>query len=373
MTAVAQKRPCSRLWRLLTILFLILAAAIGNGALAQSDEPLAGDRAEVGLYLSPPFVNERDGTYEGMAIDIWERAAGNLDIASHYVVYPTFRDLVRATRDGEVDIAVTNLTITRVREKVLDFTQPWYDAGLRIMVADTSPSGFSGVIAGLRSAGHLRAYAWLALVIAVATVAMTLFDRRFDREFPRKWQEGISESLYHVVSIATSGKATRKNLFGWKGRIWGAFWMICGVAVVAYITSSVTSVMTTVSLESGIHSLADLSDNVTGVFTGSASEEYLRNRGIRVRTFDNIDSAVDALQAARIDAIVADAPILEYYAHRHPDENVSVVGNLFHPDKYGFAVRQQSPLAERVTLELLELHELGVIEQLRLRYFGSMP
>jgi polar amino acid transport system substrate-binding protein len=48
---------------------------------------------------------------------------------------------------------------------------------------------------------------------------MTIFDRHFDESFPKRWREGLAESFHHVVSIATSGKTSRKNLFGWLGRI----------------------------------------------------------------------------------------------------------------------------------------------------------
>jgi len=79
-------------------------------------------------------------------------------------------------------------------------------------------------------------------------VLLTFFDRRFDKSFPESWREGIAESFYTVMSVATSGKpAKRSNLFGWVGRIWQGLWLVCGVAVVAYVTSSVTSVMTTLS------------------------------------------------------------------------------------------------------------------------------
>src|SRR5690606_3374642 len=121
-----------------------------------------------------------------------------------------------ATESSEIDVAVTNLTITRARAEIISFTQPWYDAGLRIMVPDRGgTNGFWDVIEGLRDAGHLRAYAWLLFVIVLATIGFTIFDRKFDPDFPKRWREGVAESFYHVMSIATSGRTSRKNLFGW--------------------------------------------------------------------------------------------------------------------------------------------------------------
>lgn len=350
--------------------FLVVAFG-AQGAHAQNDAVETPGNLDVGIYVSPPFVEESGAsTYSGMAIDLWESIGQRLGLAFRYVPYPTLRDLVQATADGQIDAAVTNLTITRDRARTIAFTQPWYDAGLRIMVPDEGSSGFGGVLAGLKDAGHLRAYAWLLFVIIVATVGIAVFDRRFDPEFPKRWREGVAESFYNVMSIVTSGQSSRRNLFGWLGRVGQAIWLVVGIGVIAYITSSVTSVMTTVSLTQSINSLSDLTGKTVAVFTGSVSEDYVRELGIASRSYPGIDEAVAALQARRVDAIVEDAPILEHYAHTHAERGMTVVGGIFHPDKYGLAFPHESGLARRVTLEILDLQEDGTLEDLRLKYFG---
>ena len=350
---------------------LLIGILLPGAVFAQGGSEISTSGVNVGIYVSPPFVVAENNTFDGMAIDLWEVVAGKLDLATHYVAYPTFRELVEATRAGDVDAAVTNLTITRNRAELISFTQPWYDAGLRIMVPDEGSGGFWNVVSGLSDAGHLRAYTWLLAVIAVATIGLTLFDRKFDPDFPKRWREGIAESFYHVVSIATAGRTARKNLFGWIGRIWQALWLVVGVGVIAYITSSVTSVMTTVSIERGIHSLADLPGKTVGVFTGSVAEDFVTELGIASRSYPDVDTAAAAMQSGDIDAIVGDAPILEHFAHSKPEENAAVVGNIFHPDKYGFAFPHDSELTRPVTLQILELIEDGTVEELRSRYFGT--
>jgi polar amino acid transport system substrate-binding protein len=186
------------------VFFCMLMAQV---AFAQTERETPARVVNVGVYASSPFVVAENNSYDGMAIDLWEVVAGNLDLATRYAVYPTFRELVDATRNGEVDAAVTNLTITRGRAETISFTQPWYDAGLRILVPDEGSAGFSSVVSGLNDAGHLRAYGWLLAVIVAATIGFTLFDRKFDPDFPKRWREGIAESFHHVVSIAAAGKA----------------------------------------------------------------------------------------------------------------------------------------------------------------------
>ena len=361
----------------MALLCLAIAALYATSAPAQ-DAQLAGESQEarvvtVGVYASPPFViaSQRDNTFSGMAIDLWEAAAVDLKLAYRYVGYSNLRQLVDATRNGSVDVAVTNLTITRERAETIQFSQPWYDAGLRIMVPDNDAGGFRGIWNGLMNAGHVKGYALLLGIIFVATLLLTLFDRKFDPEFPPKWHEGLAESLYHVVLIASGGKSVRRNLFGWRGRIWSSIWLICGVATVAYVTSTVTSVMTTISLTQSINSLSDLPGKTVGVFSGSVAERFSDDLGLASIPYEGLDDAVAALKRDEIDAIIADAPILEHFAFSHPQEKLTVVGNIFHPDKYGFGFPLDSDLAKPVTLKLLELQERGVVEAIRLDYFGN--
>ena len=329
-------------------------------------------RLKVGVHASPPFVMDKSGQPSGMAVDLWKELADELGVKYEYQVFPTVRSLVDATADGQIDVAVTNLTVTRKRAERIDFTQPWFDAGLRIMVNEDRGSGFAAIVEGLRDAGHLQAYGWLAFVVAAATVFLTLFDRRFNPEFPGTWRDGIAESFYSVMSVATSGRLpSRKNTFGWIGRIMQAFWLVCGIAVLAYVTSSVTSVMTTLSLSSQIHSLEDLPGTTTGVFEGSVAEEFARDEGLRSSGYENMDGAVSALLSDDIAAIIGDAPVLEYYAYKHPGEPLDVVGPLFEPDKYAFGLPPNSPLTRPLSLAILSAKEKSVIEDLRLRYFGE--
>jgi len=351
------------LFILLLTLFWPLAAARAQ----QPPEPL-----KVGVFVNPPFVMNNAGEYTGMAIDLWEKLAGALGHDYRYVQFDTVHGLIEATASEQIDVAVTNLTINQSRAERLDFTQPWFDGGMRIMINSDQGKGFGSLVAGLNEAGFLRAYAWIASIIVVATVLLTFFDRRFDASFPTGWRAGIAESFYTVMSVATSGRPPlRKNLFGWIGRLWQGIWLACGIAVLAYVTSTITSVMTTLSLTNQIASLDDVSDEPVGVLSGAVQEDFARKEGLQIRSFGGIDASVQALLDGDVVAIIHDAPVLEYYAHTHPDLPLEVVGRLFEHDKYGFAFPNQSPLTRPLTIELLGMHDAGEIEELRVQYFGS--
>ncbi|MER9306987.1 transporter substrate-binding domain-containing protein [Mesorhizobium sp. M0496] len=359
-----------RTWCRLAGSFILLLMLLWPQVAAQAQLP--SEPLKVGLFVNPPFVMKDQGQFTGMAVNLWEGLAAKLGHQYRYIQFDTMHDLVLAAASGKIDVAVTNLTINQSRAELLDFTQPWFDGGMRIMTSTEQGKGFGNLIAGLGDAGFLKAYAWIALIIVAATVLLTFFDRQFDEAFPKRWRDGFAESFYSVMSVATSGKSpSRKNLFGWAGRIWQGLWLVCGIAVLAYVTSSVTSVMTTLSLTNKINGLADLTDKPVGVLTGTVEEDFARQQGLQTLTYAGLDRAVDGLVNGDVAAIIADAPVLEYHAYIHPDLPVKVVGPLFEPDKYGFALPRQSLLTRPLTIELLGAHDTGEIDDLRTKYFGS--
>lgn len=362
--------------RFVTLLALFMVSTLISSARAQDAiavvEQSPARPITVGVYVHPPFVMKEDGKYTGMAIDLWEEAARQLNLLTEYVEMNNVGTLIQAIQTGKIDVAVTNMTVTRDRAERIDFTHPWFDAGQRIMTTKGHGAGFTDLVEGLRVSGHLRAYGWLALVILVSTILMTFFDRRFDEDFPKRWRDGLAESFYTVMTVATSGKpVARKNLFGWIGRIWQAAWLVCGIAVLAYVMSSVTSVMTTLSLTSQITSVNNLAGRTVGVQPGSVSETYARKNGVNALPFDQIDEAVNALLKGQIDAVIGDAPVLEYYAHIHTDMPVVVVGPIFEPDKYAFGLRHGNNLTRPLSVELIGASENGRIEEVRKQYFGD--
>lgn len=359
--------------------FVLLFSAVWlDPALANNDSDTApsakSQPLKVGVHISPPFVMRNGDNYTGMAIELWEVLASHFGLQSEYKEYDTVSELINATHNHEVDIAITNLTITKARAKRIDFTHPWFDSGLRIMTNQDQRMGFTQLFRGLVDSGHIRVYLFLAVIIFLFSLLLTLFDRRFDKDFPPQWRDGFAESFYTVMSVATSGNSpSRKNLFGWFGRILQGLWLVCGVAVLAYVTSSITSVMTTLSLDNQINNVFDLGNHRVGVFSGSVAESYALEHGLNAIPYAHIDEAATALQTHEIRAIIADAPVLEYYAKTHPSADVVVIGPLFELDKYGFGLNYDSPLTRPLTIEVIGAIEAGKIADIRKKYFGQTP
>ena len=323
---------------------------------------------KVGVYENPPFVIKENNWYTGMAIELWETVANLENIHSDYIEYDSWVDLIDATTKGEVDIAVTNLTITHERAQILDFTYPWYDAGLRIM---TKSDIDGSVWTELKNNGQLHSYFFLFLLLIVLTILLTVFFRFKNKDFPRKWKDGFAQTFYKLIVAINTGEISDDHS-KWGEYVIAGLWMLFGIGMVAYVTSTVTATMTKVTLTSEINSLYDLPGKKVGVAKGSVGQQYLESMAIRTIPFNHIKEADEALKNNEIHAIVGDAPTLEYWAHKSEDEDIIVVGNIFHPDKYAFAGNKaHAALIDNISLHLIMLHEQGRLKALKRQYFGE--
>jgi glutamine transport system substrate-binding protein len=74
-----------------------------------------------------------DGKYIGFDIDIWDAVATDLKL--NYTLKPMdFYQLIPALRTGAINVAIAGITITSEREKIIDFSYPYFDSGLLVMV-----------------------------------------------------------------------------------------------------------------------------------------------------------------------------------------------------------------------------------------------
>ena len=77
---------------------------------------------------------------------MWAEVAGRLGLAYEWVEYETVGEILDAVQSGAADVAIAGISMTRDREAVVDFTHPYFDAGLQIMVPAGSSFSFRQVL-----------------------------------------------------------------------------------------------------------------------------------------------------------------------------------------------------------------------------------
>ncbi|PLR96533.1 transporter substrate-binding domain-containing protein [Bacillus sp. T33-2] len=117
-------------WVCLLILSLVLSGCGG-------EETSSGDGGKVyrvGIDTTyPPFEFEEDGEYKGIDIDIINAIAESQDFKIKLSPLD-FGGIIPAMQAGELDLAIAGMSITDERKKTVDFSEPYFDAGLTLVV-----------------------------------------------------------------------------------------------------------------------------------------------------------------------------------------------------------------------------------------------
>jgi len=110
---------------------VVLAACGGGGDTASDDVWTVG--TEPGF---PPFESiNAEGDFEGFDIDLFNAIGEKTGKTIEFENLP-FDSLISALQGGSIDAAISGMTITEEREEVVDFSDPYFQAGLAIAVAE---------------------------------------------------------------------------------------------------------------------------------------------------------------------------------------------------------------------------------------------
>lgn len=128
-------------WSLLALLLammLVIAACGADEAEENATSSDGGSKAEkytVGIDTTyPPFEFEVDGEYTGIDIDLIKAIAENQGFEIEFSPMD-FSGIIPTLQADQLDIAIAGMSITDERKAVVDFSDPYFDAGLSLVVA----------------------------------------------------------------------------------------------------------------------------------------------------------------------------------------------------------------------------------------------
>ena len=94
----------------------------------------------VGVYPVAPFAMPQNGSLTGFSIELWNNIAARLAQKTNYQIAAGTTALFEDMRSKTLDMVVTPVFVTSVRDTEFDFSFPVLDAGLGILVRDTGDS-----------------------------------------------------------------------------------------------------------------------------------------------------------------------------------------------------------------------------------------
>ncbi|MFY0656226.1 MAG: transporter substrate-binding domain-containing protein [Neptunomonas phycophila] len=309
--------------------------------------PLMGVAAEtikVGVTESVPFAIKEniDGQerWTGITIDLWEEIARDVGIEYEYVDL-ALQDNLTGVAKGKIDIALGAMSITAEREKIMDFTHPYYMSGLGIVTRTNQATTWS-----LYGWGLAKAIGMLFLIILVFGVIMRAIEKRNNPQF-EKFGDGM---WFTIVTMTTTGYGDKVPL-SVVGRMFAAFMMISSAIL---FPTMVASIVANIAVEQRLNQIKgphDLANNRIGVITGTSAVHYMKTYNIPHFEVSSAKELLSMIDDKKLDGGVYDKPMLQYHAKPYPD--LSVLPATFEHQYYGFALKTDSNLRETINAEIL--------------------
>lgn len=343
-------------------LLSIVLLCIAGSALAQDLRLVTVSRT--------PFSLVQNDVDTGFSLDLWAEIASELDLSYEITRVETFSEMLEAIETGAADVAAANISITADRELAMDFSQPIFAAGLRVMVPFEQSGGlpwmaiwnwdflFAAVLAfGLLFGGGLLMW-WLERDGGQAYFQGSMREKAF----PSFWW-----ALNLVVNGGFEERVPRSIL----GRLFATMLVVSSLFVVSLFVANITAVMTVNAIQSSVQSVNDLAGKTVGTTPGSTSASFMDGRGLGYRAYNDVEPLLAAFENGQLDAVVFDAPILSYYLNTTGAGKGQLIGPVFLSENYGFALQSDSPLREPINRVLLRLRENGTYGELLTKWFGT--
>lgn len=356
-------------WHGLASMWLVLACASPACALEAAPPQTRPLRVATGALA--PFVIKEGDRFTGFSVDLWSELARRMGVEFVWVDAGSRADQLESVPRGDADVAISAIVMTPERERFIDFSQAYFDSGLQIMVRAEEEGPILATLMAIpwKSIGKLFAAA-LVLVFLWANV-LWVIERRRGLELGKGYLAAIGNEMWNTTLIIATGEHGERADPGTLRRVVIACVWLMGIVLITQLTATVTSSQTVQRLRSTITGPGDLPGKTVATVPGTVAADYLATLRVPIVEATNAAAAIDALMHDKVQAIVFDAPTLQYWAASSGNGSLQVVGPVFRPEKYGIVVALGSPLRKRINEALLGVYQDGTYEQIHDKWFKT--
>uniref|UniRef100_A0A2K5CDS2 Glutamate receptor n=1 Tax=Aotus nancymaae TaxID=37293 RepID=A0A2K5CDS2_AOTNA len=289
------------------------------------------------------------------------------------------------------DMAIGSLTINEERSEIVDFSVPFVETGISVMVARSngtvSPSAF------------LEPYSpavWVMMfVMCLTVVAVTVFIFEYlspvgyNRSLSTGKRPGgstftIGKSIWLLWALVFNNSVPVENPRGTTSKIMVLVWAFFAVIFLASYTANLAAFMIQ---EEYVDTVSGLSDRKFqrpqeqypplkfGTVPNGSTEKNIRSNYPDMHSYmvrynqPRVEEALTQLKAGKLDAFIYDAAVLNYMARK--DEGCKLVtigsGKVFATTGYGIALHKGSRWKRPIDLALLQFlgdDEIEMLERL---------
>ncbi|XP_024191419.1 glutamate receptor 2.8 [Rosa chinensis] len=337
--------------------------------------PTKGKRLRIGVPVKDGFFefvkvtkdptkNTTDAT--GFSIDVFKAVVEKLPYAISYDFIPfakpdgttagNYNDMCYQVYLGNFDAVVGDTTIRANRSLYVDFTMPYADTGV-VMVVPVVDTNKRSACAFLKP---WEWDIWLAIIISLLSVGFVVWavEHHTNEDFRGKTAE---QEVGKVVwfSFSTMVFAHHERVDSNLARLVMSIWIFVVLVLTINYQASLTSIYTVEKLEPTITSIQDIlkkGENI-GYIASSFTYETLKQVGFedsKLRAFGTMEAIDDALSNSGIAGFVDETPYMKLFLARYCNK-YTMIGPIFKTDGFGFVFPKRSPLLPDVSQAVLNI------------------
>nr|XP_046909158.1 glutamate receptor ionotropic, NMDA 2B-like isoform X1 [Dermatophagoides farinae] len=328
----------------------------------------------------------------GIAIDLLNAVARDLHF--DYDLYLVADGLFGIRKDGKWDgvtadlvndvahLSFTAFSTTSSRVQAIDYSVPFFYSGVSCL---SSVSSYSDV----RLLAFLIPFSyelWAAIFASLVATAIAAAIYEWFSPFglnpwgrQRTKNFSLASALWVMCSLLFSHLVAFKAPKSWPNKVlinvWGAFSVIFLATYTANIAAHFAGFL--LPEVNDFHD-SSLMKQRTGTARSSASEGYLMEKytelwhHIQRYKVDSFDAGLESLRNDKLDVLIGDTAILDYYRANDPGCNLRLLGDSIFDDAYAIGMQKGFPFRESISNLILKYNEYGFLDQLHRKWYGRV-
>ncbi|XP_062393788.1 glutamate receptor ionotropic, kainate 2 [Sardina pilchardus] len=293
----------------------------------------------------------------------------------------------------KADLAVAPLTITYLREKVVDFSKPFLNMGISILYRkpNNTNNGFFSFL------NPMTPDIWVYILLAYLGVSCVLFV--IARFSPYEWYDAhpcnpgsdvvennftlLNSFWFGVGSLMQQGSELMPKALS--TRIIGGIWWFFTLIIISSYTANLAAFLTVERMDSPVDSADDLAKQTKieyGVVRDGATMTFFKRS--RVSTFEKMWAFMSSRQSTSLVksiedgiqrvlksdyALLMESTTIDYVTRRNC--NLTKVGGIIDSKGYGIGTPKGSPYRDKVSIAILSIMEDGRLHMLKEKWWNG--
>jgi ionotropic glutamate receptor len=320
------------------------------------------------------FVTVDGSAVKGFCIDVFIAAVKLLPYIVRYTFKPygtgnstpIYDDLVRQVTLQNFDAVIGDVAILTNRWKIVDFTQPYVESGLVVVVPVRELD--SNAWAFLRPF-TLEMWCMTGAFFLIIGVVVWIVEHRSNQEFRGHPKQQVCNGLWFAFSTMFSMHGKTGSMLG---RAVLIIWLFVVLIIKSSYTANLSAILTAQQLSPTIQGIDSLvrSNSPIGYQTGSFVRNYLPEQfniaKSRLVPLDSPERYARALtlgpNKGGVAAVVDELPYIHLFLSKHC--GFRIVGGEFTKREWGFVFPKNSLFTADMSTAILSLSESGELQRI---------